>query len=291
MLSEKIKTLRKKNNLSQEELAVRLNVVRQTVSKWENDLSVPDADQLIKLADVLNTTVNELLEITDKEKVENVAKELEKVNRILAEKIEKERLNNRINRIRGQILSLTFLSLIFALTMNQQIISLILMTICVIGALIILYRNATLLMSAYSDEGNVRSVKITTVFNMILIGICCSFAVAIASDTIKIPDDHGQYFASLIVIIVMLFGGFISPKLTFNRHTGLRLPWTVTDEDTWNLAHRIIGIISVPLAMVYLTGVAAKLNFEILTLVIMILWIGIPSVISFTFYYRKYKKI
>lgn len=234
MLSEKIKTLRKKNNLSQEELAVRLNVVRQTVSKWENDLSVPDADLLIKLADILNTTVNELLDISDKEEVKNIAEELKKVNRILAEKTEKERLNNRVNRIRGQILSLTFLSLIFALTMNQQIISLILMSICVIGALIILYRNVGLIMSVYSTEGNVRSAKITTVFNMVLIGICSSFAVAIASDTIKIPDDHGQYFASLIIIIVMLFCGFISPKLPFNRHTGLRLPWTVMDEDTWN---------------------------------------------------------
>lgn len=137
MLSEKIKTLRKKNNLSQEELAIRLNVVRQTVSKWENDLSVPDADHLIKLADIFNTTVNELLDISDKKEVENIAEELEKVNRILAEKTERERLNNHVNRIRGQILSLTFLSLIFALTMNQQIISLLLMSICVIGALII----------------------------------------------------------------------------------------------------------------------------------------------------------
>lgn len=144
-------------------------------------------------------------------------------------------------------------------------------------------------MSAYSTEGNVRSIKITTVFNMVLIGICTSFAVAIASDTIKIPDDHGQYFASLIIIIVMLFGGFISPKLTFNRHTGLRLPWTVMDEDTWNLAHQIIGMISVPLAIVYVIGVTAKLNFEILTLAVIILWIGIPSVISFIFYYRRYK--
>ena len=53
MLSENIKAIRKSKGLSQEELAVKLNVVRQTVSKWENGLSVPDSDMLIYIADVL----------------------------------------------------------------------------------------------------------------------------------------------------------------------------------------------------------------------------------------------
>ena len=53
MLSERIKTLRKKKGMSQEELALELHVVRQTISKWENALSVPDADELIHLAETL----------------------------------------------------------------------------------------------------------------------------------------------------------------------------------------------------------------------------------------------
>lgn len=44
MLSENIKRYRKEQKLSQEELAIQLHVVRQTLSKWENNLSVPDAD-------------------------------------------------------------------------------------------------------------------------------------------------------------------------------------------------------------------------------------------------------
>ena len=47
MLNENIKAIRKSKGLSQEELAVKLNVVRQTISKWENGLSVPDSDMLI----------------------------------------------------------------------------------------------------------------------------------------------------------------------------------------------------------------------------------------------------
>ena len=57
MLSERIKTLRKKKGMSQEELALELHVVRQTISKWENTLSVPDADELIHLAKVLEVSV------------------------------------------------------------------------------------------------------------------------------------------------------------------------------------------------------------------------------------------
>jgi len=61
MLNENIKRIRKSKGLSQEELAIKLNVVRQTVSKWENGLSVPDSSMMIMLADELDTTVSELL--------------------------------------------------------------------------------------------------------------------------------------------------------------------------------------------------------------------------------------
>ena len=61
MLNENIKRIRKSKGLSQEELAIKLSVVRQTVSKWENGLSVPDSSMLIILANELDTTVSELL--------------------------------------------------------------------------------------------------------------------------------------------------------------------------------------------------------------------------------------
>lgn len=61
MLSENIKTARKSKGLSQEELTVKLNVVRQTISKWEQGLSVPDSDMLIALSDALATPVSALL--------------------------------------------------------------------------------------------------------------------------------------------------------------------------------------------------------------------------------------
>lgn len=61
MLSENIKSIRKSKGLSQEELAVKLNVVRQTISKWEQGLSVPDSDMLITISEALETPVSTLL--------------------------------------------------------------------------------------------------------------------------------------------------------------------------------------------------------------------------------------
>jgi len=61
MLHETLKTLRKQKGYSQEEVASRLNVVRQTVSKWEKGLSVPDADMLVKIAELFEVGVSDLL--------------------------------------------------------------------------------------------------------------------------------------------------------------------------------------------------------------------------------------
>lgn len=85
MLNENIKALRKAKGLSQEELAIKLNVVRQTVSKWEKGLSVPDAGMVIQIAEVLDTTVNILLgeEIPSSEEpdfIKTLAAKLEVLN-------------------------------------------------------------------------------------------------------------------------------------------------------------------------------------------------------------------
>ena len=90
MLNENIKAIRKSKGLSQEELAVKLNVVRQTVSKWENGLSVPDSDMLISISEVLETPVSTLLgETVAESKVDDlkaISEKLEVINLQLAQK-------------------------------------------------------------------------------------------------------------------------------------------------------------------------------------------------------------
>ena len=90
MLNENIKAIRKSKGLSQEELAVKLNVVRQTISKWEKGLSVPDSDMLISISEVLETSVSTLLGDTIAEETPNdikaLSEKLEVINLQLARK-------------------------------------------------------------------------------------------------------------------------------------------------------------------------------------------------------------
>lgn len=88
MLNENIKAIRKSKGLSQQELAVKLNVVRQTISKWEQGLSVPDSDLLISISEALETPVSTLLgeTVTDSEAddLKAISAKLEVINLQLA---------------------------------------------------------------------------------------------------------------------------------------------------------------------------------------------------------------
>ena len=111
MLNENIKNLRKSKGLSQEELAVKLNVVRQTVSKWENGLSVPDADMLIALSQVLDTPVSTLLGQTlapaESDDLKAISEKLEVINLQLARKKTAER-----RFLRGLLMAVCILTVV-----------------------------------------------------------------------------------------------------------------------------------------------------------------------------------
>lgn len=88
MLKDNLKTLRKNKGLSQEELSIKLNVVRQTISKWETGLSVPDAEMLIKISELFETPVSEILGESIEEKETNdlkvISEKLEVINEQLS---------------------------------------------------------------------------------------------------------------------------------------------------------------------------------------------------------------
>lgn len=105
MLNENIKAIRKSKGLSQEELAIKLNVVRQTISKWEQGLSVPDADMLISISEVFETPVSTLLGETIVETkaddLKAISEKLEIINLQLAKK-----KNTRQNMIQWVLITL-----------------------------------------------------------------------------------------------------------------------------------------------------------------------------------------
>lgn len=88
MLKDNLKALRKARGLSQQELAEKCNVVRQTVSKWEQGLSAPDSQMLLTLSEALQTPVNAILEETPAQEAESAGdlpREPEELNRQLSQ--------------------------------------------------------------------------------------------------------------------------------------------------------------------------------------------------------------
>lgn len=111
MLNENIKNLRRFKGLSQEELAIKLNVVRQTISKWENGLSVPDSNMLIALAEELDTSVSALLGETIQEYEADDIKEISEKLQVINLQLAKRRAA-RIKTIRWMLISVSLLIVI-----------------------------------------------------------------------------------------------------------------------------------------------------------------------------------
>ena len=118
MLKENIKSIRKSKGLSQEELAIKLNVVRQTISKWEQGLSVPDAEMLISISEVFETPVSTLLgENISTSKVDDlkaISEKLEIINLQLSQrKNERRKIVHWLFILLCAIIIITFVSLYF----------------------------------------------------------------------------------------------------------------------------------------------------------------------------------
>lgn len=118
MLNEKIKQLRKQKGVTQEELAIKLNVVRQTISKWEKGLSVPDADMLIKISEYFEVTTSELLganygDSHSQTEQNAISEQLSRINEQLAIKNRRSRLIWKV--VLGIIVGMIVLNIIFVI--------------------------------------------------------------------------------------------------------------------------------------------------------------------------------
>ena len=116
MLKDNLKTLRKNKGLSQEELSIKLNVVRQTVSKWESGLSVPDAEMLMTISEIFETPVSEILGESIEEKEKNdlkvISEKLEVINEQLAMKQKQKSRETKNGRV--------FVKHVFSVPKNKQ---------------------------------------------------------------------------------------------------------------------------------------------------------------------------
>ena len=322
MIEENIRRLRKNAKMSQEDLAEKLSVVRQTISKWERGLSVPDAEMVIKIAALFNVPVSELLGMetqtaaagesrpeskphrggqkapADRPRapqtavsdisIKELTQKLAQLNEQLAEKNKAERRMKLVSQKRGVILFLCFAAVIFSASLPNPALAACAVGVCFIAALLILYKNLALFTSVTAEKSNTRVLTISTFFNIAMILVVITATALTEAGIVVLPAGGEKIFATAVITIIIIFSGMISPRLPFNRHTGLRLPWTVRDEDTWNVAHRILGITALPVALFYIAAViVANDSVETVTLCAVAFWIGIPAMVSYIYYYRK----
>ena len=292
MLGDNIQKYRKARGLTQEQLSAQIPVVRQTLSKWEKNLSVPDAQALLRLSQVLGVSVEVLLDTP--RQGENLAAELARVNEALAERNRQLEKITLAGRQRGKILLLSFLALGIALAVKNPVISGISVGVCLLLALGILYRNLSLLSQGQMTPAQNRLLKVVTIFDGVLFAGLVVLSVLVGTGRVVFSQAQEKWLLVGLFSCLLLFAGAVSPRLPFQRHTGLRLPWTVLDEPTWNLAHKILGIIALPLTVLY---VAAALSCKDLDAVArvsvgaLLLYIAIPGLLSLIFYLKQYGRL
>lgn len=289
MLGDNIQKYRKARNLTQEQLSAQIPVVRQTLSKWEKNLSVPDAQALVRLSQVLEVSVEILLDT--RQQGENLAAELARVNEELAERNRRLEKTALAGRQRGKILFLSFLALGVALAVESLVVSAVSVGVCILLALGILYRNLPLLCQGQISPAQNRLLKLVTIFDGGLFAGLMLLSVLVGTGRVVLSQTQEKWLLVGLFSCLFLFFGAVSPRLPFQRHTGLRLPWTVLDEPTWNLAHKILGIIALPITVLY---VAVALVCEDVDAVAkasvgaLLLYIAIPGLLSLIFYWKQY---
>lgn len=192
----------------------------------------------------------------------------------------------KTDKLRWLLLGFSLTAMLCALLIPFPVIKLSVLCALSVGCLVILYRNMEALTGNPEGSPKNRTMKWITIFNLLLLALCIG-AVWLQENG-HLGEIEESWLAVGLVMAILLVLGNLAPKIPFNRYIGLRLPWTVQDEDTWRLAHRILGYISFPLAFLYAALLLCGVGIETSTGVVILSWIAIPGGISYFFYRRKF---
>lgn len=168
----------------------------------------------------------------------------------------------------------------------NKYISLSVAFLFLMGVLIFFYKNISILIdTTYETETNTRTLKNVIIFCIVMMFLTIIGAILVEKD--MLTEFTERMYANAIIIIIILWFGKMAEKVPFNGFIGLRLPWMLQDEQTWNFGHRLLGYCSIPLSVIYL-ALIPFIDNRILSNIIVALWIVIPGIGSYIFYKRKY---
>lgn len=232
-------------------------------------------------------SVSVLLDLAPEEGETDLAGELARCNEELAELQRREALRRRVSGKRSAILAWSLAALLCAL-LAQGLAAAVLVGGCLLAAVLVLWRNLPLL-TGTDQESDLAPLRLTTVFSAVFLVLGLGVSALLGLGVLTLSQRQEEFLAAALVACLMVFSGLISPRLPFNRHTGLRLPWTVADERAWRAAHETLGVISLPAALLYLACVLAFPDGETVTLCAVAAWLGIPALRSYRVFRGKYR--
>jgi len=201
---------------------------------------------------------------------------------------------------------LSMAGVLLAMLTRSTTASVIAVVLCAFAALGLFYQNAAQLSGIAEENPKTGVLKKATVFTVAYFAALVAFSAllnALAKQGVLDPLLAGltplqlnmlsKLLMAALSAVPMAVIGNMAPQLPFQRYTGLRLPWTVRDEETWLIAHRLLGYLSFPIAVLLFAAVPTPMPLQ--TYVefwwcgALLLWIGIPGMVSGLFFYRKYK--
>ncbi|MDO4927000.1 MAG: SdpI family protein [Turicibacter sp.] len=152
-------------------------------------------------------------------------------------------------------------------------------------SLVILDVQAPKIVNLSEDNPKVKTFRFLNRLTLFIVILCCILVILSSLGKLTVPMNTDIVVITLITMVMMVFGN-LSPKIPFNRYFGLRLPWTIRDEKTWRIAHRIVGYSSFPIALLMFVS-AFFLNINTVVPIGILTWIIIPSIYSAIFYYKS----
>ena len=135
---------------------------------------------------------------------------------------------NDLTRIILLITSL--LMLVIGFVMSKSNIEILILGILAIISLVVLDRQASDIVKLSKNNPKVKTFRFLNMFTLLIVVLCFILALSSSDNQVSITEDNKILIIGLMSAFMMIFGNS-SPKIPFNRYLGLRLPWTIRDEE------------------------------------------------------------
>ncbi len=157
----------------------------------------------------------------------------------------------------------------------------------IIFAAIILDVNIPKITKLSEDNPKVKTARLLSRLSIFTLIIFSLFEILSSVDGLIAPRTKDLLTVGLLSGFLMIYGN-LSPKIPFNRYIGLRLPWTIRDEDTWKVGNKLVGYLAVPISIIMFV-LSFFFNTDKVVFISISVIVAIPSLYSLLFYYKKYR--